>query len=87
MNELGVENFKIELLDEITCETREDLHALEGHYVLQRSTLNHNLAGRSLKEWRSTKRPCSCGKDYTMTNAAIHKHSKFHNDKMLINSI
>ena len=87
MNLLGIEHFKIELLDEITCEDKKDLHALEGYYILQYGTLNHNLAGRTIKEWRSIKRSCSCGKNYTMTNAARHKSSFFHQNKMLINNI
>ena len=87
INELGIEHFKIELVDEITCDDKKDLHALEGYYILQYGTLNHNLAGRSIKEWRKIKRPCSCGKDYTMTNAARHRHSNNHNKRMLIKSI
>ena len=47
INELGIEHFKIELVDEITCEDKRDLHALEGYYILQYGTLNHNLAGRT----------------------------------------
>jgi len=87
MNLLGIEHFKIELLDEITCEDKKDLHALEGYYILQYGSLNHNLAGRTIKEWRSIKRSCSCGKNYTMTNAARHKSSFLHQNKMLINNI
>ena len=87
MNSFGVENFKIELLDEITCESKNDLRVLEGYYISQLGTLNTRMSGRDIKEWRSIKRPCSCGKDYTMTNASRHKHSKYHNNKMLINSI
>ena len=33
MNLLGIENLKIELVDEITCEDKKDLHALEGYYI------------------------------------------------------
>ena len=50
INELGIEHFKIELVDEITCEDKKDLHALEGYYILQYGTLNRNLAGSSLKD-------------------------------------
>ena len=84
MNLLGIEHFKIELLDEITCEDKKDLHALEGYYILQYGTLNHNLAGRSLKVWRSIKRPCSCGKDHTLTNKARHKSTIHHQNNNII---
>ena len=84
MNLLGVENFKIELVDEITCTDKQDLKALEGYYILQLGTLNHNVAGRTIKEWRSMKRPCSCGKTFTMTNAARHKTTNFHMNNNII---
>ena len=87
MNLLGIESFKIELVDQITCDDNKDLKALEGHYILKYGTLNHNLAGRDIKTWRAIKRPCSCGKDYTLTNAARHKNSDYHNKNILINSI
>ena len=58
MNLFGAENFKIELVDEITCENTNDLKSLEGHYILQYGTLNVRMAGRGIKEWRSIKRPC-----------------------------
>ena len=80
MNSLGVENFNIELVDEITCDYIHDLKILEGSYILQYATLNHNVAGRSIKEWRSIKRSCSCGKDFTLTNQARHKKSRHHNN-------
>ena len=78
MNLLGVEHFAIELVDEITCTDKRDLKALEGYYFLQLGTLNHNVAGRTIKDWRAIKRSCSCGKSYTMTNAARHKTTNFH---------
>ena len=78
MNLLGSENFKIELVDEITCHDKQDLKVLEGYYILQLGTLNHNVAGRTIKDWRVIKRSCSCGKTYTLTNAARHKTTNFH---------
>ena len=80
MNLLGGENFKIELVDEITCHDKQDLKVLEGYYILQLGTLNHNVAGRTIKDWRVIKRSCSCGKIYTLTNAARHKTRNFHID-------
>ena len=52
MNELGIENFNIELLDEIQCENKKDLYTLEGKYILQYGTLNKNIAGRNSKEYK-----------------------------------
>ena len=87
MNELGTDNFKIELVDEITCEKIQDLKQLEGYYISQCGTLNHNMAGRTLQEWRSIKRACPCGKDYTLTNKARHTKSNFHKNIISINNI
>ena len=50
INELGIEHFKMELMDEITCEDKKDLHALEGYYILQYGTLNVRMAGRSIQD-------------------------------------
>ena len=87
MNLLGIENFKIELVDEITCDDKKDLRTLEGYYISQLGTLNIRMSGRDIKEWRSIKRSCSCGKDYTLTNAARHKYSKYHNKYICDNNI
>jgi len=78
MNLSGSENFQIELVDEITCHDKQDLKVLEGYYILQLGTLNHNVAGRTIKDWRAITRSGSCGKTYTMTNAARHKNTNFH---------
>ena len=50
INELGVEHFRIELLDEITCDDKKDLKTLEGKYILQYGTLNVRMAGRSIQD-------------------------------------
>ena len=52
MNLLGVDNFKIELLDEITCNDKKDLKTLEGKYILEYGTLNVRMAGRNNKDSR-----------------------------------
>ena len=50
MNLLGIDNFRIELLDEITCNDKKDLKTLEGKYILQNGTLNVRMAGRNNKD-------------------------------------
>ena len=40
MNELGVDNFYIELIEECPCDNKEQLRAKEGHFIRQLGTLN-----------------------------------------------
>ena len=61
-----------------------NLLGVEKFKILQLGKLNHNVAGRTIKEWRSMKRPCSCGKTFTMTNAARHKTTNFHMNNNII---
>ena len=58
MNELGVDNFYIELVKECTVENIEQLRAIEGTYIRQLGTLNMQVAGRSKKQW------CEDNKDW-----------------------
>ena len=51
VNELGIENFYIELIEECPCESLEQLRKLEGHYIRKMGTLNQQIAGRTCKEW------------------------------------
>ena len=51
MNELGVDCFYIELIEECPCDNKEQLRAREGHFIRQLGTLNALIAGRSKKEW------------------------------------
>ena len=51
VNELGIENFYIELIEECPCESLEQLRKREGHYIRKMGTLNQHIAGRTFKEW------------------------------------
>ena len=46
MNDLGVENFYIELLEEFPCENKEQLRKREGYHIRDIGTLNSRIAGR-----------------------------------------
>ena len=52
VNEIGIEKFYIELLENYPCETLEQLRKKEGFYIREMSTLNHKIAGRTKKEWK-----------------------------------
>ena len=52
MNELGVENFYIELIENFPCNDIYELRAREGHFIREIGTLNKQIAGRPIKEYR-----------------------------------
>ena len=52
MRTIGKNNCYIELIENYPCNTKEELIAREGHYIRERATLNHTIAGRTKKEWR-----------------------------------
>ena len=51
MNEYGIENFYIELIEPYPCKNNEELRKREGHYIREFGTLNKNIAGRSQQEY------------------------------------
>ena len=51
VNEIGIEHFYIELIEECPCETLEQLRKREGHYIREMGTLNHQIAGRTKHEY------------------------------------
>ena len=53
MNEYGIENFYIEMLEKCPCEDIEELRAKEGEWIRKLGTLNTCIAGRSSQEYRA----------------------------------
>ena len=49
MQELGSDNFYIDLVENYPCSTREELRAREGEWIRKISTLNKLIAGRDSK--------------------------------------
>ena len=52
MNEIGIEHFHIELIENYPCESKDQLRAREGHYIREMATLNKRIETRTDKEWR-----------------------------------
>ena len=48
----GVENCKIELVEECSCESKEQLNKREGFYIQNKACVNKHIAGRTMVEWR-----------------------------------
>ena len=59
MNELGIDNFEIELIEEFPCECQEELRRREGEIIQEIGTLNQRVAGRTTAEY---------GKEYSKNN-------------------
>ena len=51
MRELGTEAFRIELIEDFSCENREQLQAREGYYIKKLGTLNKRVESRTKKEY------------------------------------
>ena len=47
----GLENCKIELVEEAPCETKEQLRKIEGQHIRNEECINKRIEGRSTKEW------------------------------------
>ena len=51
-DEFGVENCKIELVENFPCNSKAELHAREGYHQRLNDCVNKNIAGRKPKEYR-----------------------------------
>ena len=52
MNEIGVDKFYIELIEQFPCASREELNRKEGEIIRENTVCNSNLAGRTKAEYR-----------------------------------
>ena len=93
MNELGPDKFYIELIMNYPCKNREELNKIEGEYIRKLSTLNKNMAGRTItdskyeyriknKEEIEQRRTqpfiCECGCTIKIRNKKAHQSTKNH---------
>ena len=53
MEDIDIDNFYIELLEECPCENIEQLRKREGHFIREIGTLNKQVAGRNKEEYRT----------------------------------
>ena len=51
-NTYGIENCKIELVEEYPCASKEQLRRREGYHIQLASCVNKNVAGRTIQEYR-----------------------------------
>ena len=92
MNEQGIENFYIELVEKVKCEDIEELRKREGELIKEMGTLNQRVAGRTNKEttkiWSSSNRDRINEKrrerrreNPEKTKEDVQKHSKTHRER------
>ena len=48
----GIENCKIELVENYPCNNKNELELREGYYIKNNDCVNKKIAGRTIKEWR-----------------------------------
>ena len=75
----GIENCKIELIEDYPCESREQLAKREGYYIMQEKCINKVVAGRTEKEWRDGRREQK--KEYDKNYRETNKEKKKATDK------
>jgi hypothetical protein len=91
MNSLGIEHFKIELIETYSCNSKDELRAREGYWIKSLGAgLNRVIAGRTKKQYAidnkdriqiqyKSKCLCECGKSYTVYHRLRHFKSQYHN--------
>ena len=75
----GVDNCKIELIEDYPCESREHLAKREGYYIKREQCINKCVAGRTVKEWHEEHREDR--KEYYKNYRETNKEKKKSNDK------
>ena len=55
-DEFGVENCKIEWIEDYPCTSKKELEAREGHHQQENDCINKVVAGRTKQEWREVNR-------------------------------
>ena len=51
MVDVGLDKFYIELVENCSCENKEELRTREGFFIREMGTLNSCIAGRSKQDW------------------------------------
>jgi len=66
LNDMGVENFYIELIELYPCSSKEELRAREGQYIREPGNLNQIIAGRTKERY-----PFDSKEKYVSANSNI----------------
>jgi hypothetical protein len=68
--EFGIDNCKIELIEECPCENKIQLFKKEGEYIQNNECVNKVIPGRTMKEWQESNKDkiAEYNKEYFQTN-------------------
>ena len=80
-DEFGIENCKIELIEEYECENKSQLERKEGEHIKLNECVNKIVAGRTPKEYREDNKEVI--KQYRLENKEKHKQYKEDNKDKL----
>ena len=83
-NEFGIDNCKIELVENYPCKNKFELEAREGYYQRNNACVNKNIAGRTRQEYLEDRKDeiKAQGKKYIENNSErIKENRKQHNEK------
>ena len=83
-NELGVNNFYIELFENVICHDKEQLLAREGAVIREMGNLNERISGRNNTEWVQDNKEYmkECWKKYYLENKeAVINYQREYNEK------
>lgn len=73
MNQYGIENFKIYLVEEVKYKSKQELVAREGHYIRTLNpSLNKNVAGRTAEEYEALPERIEAKKQWHENNRERH---------------
>lgn len=80
-DEFGIDNCKIELIENFSCNNREELHKKEGEHIKQNECVNKNITGRTDKEYYNDKGHIKHKERYNANkNAIIEKQKQYQKD-------
>ena len=76
----GLENCKIELVEDYECKTKEELHQREGYWIKNHPCVNKTIAGRTNKEYKKDNKDKirEQRKEYHQANKEYYK--EYHQD-------
>jgi hypothetical protein len=77
-DEYGIDNCKIELLEEKECQNKDEKNRLEGKYIRELECVNKIIPDRTKKEYKSQIITCDCGSSFLIDNRTNHNRSKKH---------
>ena len=69
-------NYRIELIEEVNCETKDQLHKREGHYIRTLDCVNKRMEGRTLDEQKEAQ------KEYLSRYNESHKEERKQRDSV-----